>query len=155
MCQDDYYTCYEGCSIYDKESTEFEECKVACLSTRTECQNDCKDEYDDCNNQLISDKKVLAISLLQTNHILQPAIGQRKYLDNKLVESDFKEYAIEGNTAYPSVINQLESLTPILTDDSSYIDNNNVLHIFQNLKPKIYFDKYDDKGNILSISLHS
>jgi YD repeat-containing protein len=92
---------------------------------------------------------VQAIGIMQDQHIVSPALELRQYRGNSMIGGTFNEPILLDGKAYPSKSYKFENSIPIVSNDSSYISNNNVLNILPSFGAKLYFDKFDDSGNIL------
>jgi YD repeat-containing protein len=89
-----------------------------------------------------------AYQWLVDNHILRTPIEQLTYKNNQLINASFVNYKTfpdipAARKVYPSEILQLETEKPLVDYNTTGIDTR--------LKPQLYYDRYDENGNVLQV----
>jgi YD repeat-containing protein len=88
-----------------------------------------------------------AYQWLVNNHIIGTPIEQLTYKNNQLINASFVRYKTfpsnirDGEKIYPSELLKLETNYPATNYKENGID--------ERLKPQLYYDRYDDLGNVL------
>jgi YD repeat-containing protein len=96
-----------------------------------------------------------AFAVMNAKNMISDPIETITYRDNKVIASEvksFKEFPLYSGKVFPSIRFGFESKNPIVSTSYVLSTVNNPhapILMDSNLKPKIFFDNYDNYGNLL------
>ncbi len=152
-----YKACFSLCGPDD-------ECFQDCLYTRSEDINKqcggcirgeefdfdiCKANCNEINNTSLSEDGKAINAMLEKNMIGIPIQTLQKRNDN-IIGGSFTTYKeLESGLVVPNVSYNIETTEPLTSVEEPYIDSEGTLVMDETFKDKVYYDRYDDYGNLI------